>query len=86
MQCTCHKKSSKNHGLTGLMLKKNPQYDCVANNIITSALNFDKFFRVSQCSSTKDMLDILEVTHEGTSYVKRVRKHDLIQKYKLFKM
>jgi len=38
------------------------QYDCVAKNIITSALNLDEFFKVSQCSSTKEMWDILEDT------------------------
>jgi len=54
------------------------QYDCVAKNIITSALNLDEFFRVSQCSSAKEMWDILEVTHEGTTDVKRARKHALI--------
>jgi len=62
------------------------QYDCVAKNIITSALNLDEFFRVSQCSSVKEMWDILEVTHEGTNDVKRARKYALIQKYELFRM
>jgi len=32
------------------------------------------------------MWEILEVTHEGTNYVKRARKHSLIQEYELFKM
>jgi len=54
------------------------QYDCVAKNIITSALNLDEFFKVSQCNSAKNMWDILEVTHEGTNDVKRARKHALI--------
>ena len=62
------------------------QYDCVAKNIITSALNLDEFFRVSQCSSAKEIWDILEVTHEGTTDVKRARKHALIQEYELFRM
>jgi len=65
---------------------KRVQYDCVAKNIITSALNMDEFFRVSQCSSTKEMWDILEVTHKGTTDVKRARKHALIQEYELFRM
>jgi len=52
------------------------QYDCVPKNIITSTLNRDEFFRVSQCNSAKEMWDILEVTHEGTTNVKRARKHD----------
>ena len=44
---------------------KRVQYDCIAKNIITSALNLDEFFRVSQCSFAKEMWDVLEVTHEG---------------------
>jgi len=54
------------------------QYDCAAKNIITSSLNLDEFFRVSHCSSAKEMWDILEVTHEGTTDVKWARKHALI--------
>jgi len=34
---------------------KKAQFDCMAHNIITSALNLDKFFRVSQYSSAKEM-------------------------------
>ena len=47
------------------------KYDCVVKNIITSTLKLDEFFRVSQCSSAKEMWDILEVTHEGTTDVKK---------------
>jgi len=43
----------------------------------------DEFFRVSQCKNAKEMWDALEVTHEGTSEVKRARKHALIQEYAL---
>jgi len=57
---------------------KRVEYDCIAKNIITSALNLDEFFKISRCSTTKEMLDILEVTHEGTTDVKRARKHALI--------
>jgi len=46
----------------------------------------DKFFRVSQCKSEKEMCEVLEVTHEGTNEVNKARKHALIQEYKLFKM
>jgi len=55
-------------------------------NIITSALNLDKFFRVSQRSSAKELWDIFEVTHEGITDVKRARKDALIQEYELFRM
>jgi len=65
---------------------KHAQYDCIANNIITSTLNSDEFFRVSQCASAKEVWDTLEVTHEGTNDVTRAREHALIQKYEMFRM
>ena len=34
---------------------KKAKFDCIAKNIITSALNSDEFFRVSQCKSSKEM-------------------------------
>ena len=49
-------------------------------------MSCDEFFRVSQCSSAKEMWDILEVTHEGTHDFERARKHALIQEYELFRM
>jgi len=73
-------------GLTPRLKEKNAQYDCIVKNIITSGLNFDEFFRVSQCISAKEMWDIIEVTHEGTTDVKRARKYVLIQEYDLFIM
>ena len=66
--------------------RRKAQYDCNAKNIITSSLNMDEFFRVSQCKSAKEMWDVLEVSHKGTNEVKRARKHALIQEYELFKM
>nr|KYP32383.1 Retrovirus-related Pol polyprotein from transposon TNT 1-94 [Cajanus cajan] len=66
--------------------RKRAQYDYRAKNIITSALSIDEFFRISQCKSAKEMWDTLQVTHEGTSDVKRSRKHTLIREYELFRM
>ena len=63
---------------------KKVKFDCTAKNIITSALNSDEFFRVSQCKSSKKKWDTSEVTHEGTNEVKRARKHALIQEYEMF--
>ncbi|XP_068497761.1 uncharacterized protein [Phaseolus vulgaris] len=65
---------------------KKAKFDCIAKNIITSGLNSDEFFRISQCASAKEMWDTLEVTHEGTNDVKRARKHNLIQEYEMFRM
>jgi len=49
-------------------------------------LNSDEFFGVSECASEKEMWDILEVTYEATTDVKRARKHALIQEYEMFRM
>jgi len=68
------------------MKEKKAQYDCIAKNIITSALCSYDFFRVSECEPTREMWDTLEVTYEGTNDVKRVRKHVLIQDYEMFMM
>jgi len=46
---------------------KKAQYDSIVKNIITSSLNLDEFFRISQCAYAKEMCDTLEVTHEGGS-------------------
>jgi len=68
------------------LLINSHQFDWITKIIITSALSCDEFFRVSQCSSAKEMWHILEVTHEGTNDVKRATKHALIQEYELFRM
>ena len=62
------------------------QYDVKAINIISSALTLDEFYRISVCSSAKDMWEILRVTHEGTDDVKRARKNSLIEGYEMFLM
>nr|KYP31948.1 hypothetical protein KK1_047495 [Cajanus cajan] len=66
--------------------RKRAQFDYRTKNIITSALFIDEFFRISQCKSAKEMWDTLQVTHEGTSDVKRSRKHTLIREYELLRM
>ena len=62
------------------------QYNLKAKNIITSALGIDEYFRVSNCKSAKDMWDTLQVTHEGTTDVKRSRINTLTHEYELFRM
>jgi len=44
----------------------------------------NEYFRESNCKSTKDMWDTLQVTHEGTTYVKRSRINTLTHEYELF--
>ena len=60
--------------------------ESIDRGIWDAIVNFDEFFRVSQCASAKEMWDILEVTHEGITDVKRARKHALIQEYEMFIM
>ena len=55
-------------------------------NIIHSLLNFDEFFRVFVCTTTKKMWDLIQVTHEGTPKVRRAQKNSLIQEYETFRM
>ena len=55
-------------------------------NIIHSSLNFDVFFRVSVCTTVKEMWDLIQVTHEGTLEVRKAQKNSLIQEYETIRM
>ena len=44
-------------------------------------MNFTRYL-----CATKEMWDVLEVTHESTNEVKRGRKNTLIQEYEMFRM
>ncbi|GKV30791.1 hypothetical protein SLEP1_g39567 [Rubroshorea leprosula] len=57
-----------------------------AINMLQCALNPTKFHRVSECDAAKEMWDMMEVTHEGTSQVKESKINRLIYMYELFKM
>ena len=52
--------------------KRRVQYNLKTKNIITSVLGMDEYFRVSNCKNVKEMWDTLQVTHEGTTDVKRI--------------
>ena len=66
---------------------KRAHYDFRAKNIISSTLTLDEFYKVfNVCESTKEMWDVLEVTHESTNEVKRARKNTLIKEYEMFRM
>ena len=47
------------------------QYNLKAKNIITYALGMYEYFRVSNCKNAKEIWDTLQVTHEGTTDVKK---------------
>ena len=46
----------------------------------------DKYFGVSNCKNAKEIWDTLQVTHEGTTDVKRSRINTLTHEYELFRM
>ena len=45
----------------------------------------DEYVRVSNCKNAKEMWDILQVTHEGTTDVKRSRINTVTHEYELFR-
>ncbi|GKU96137.1 hypothetical protein SLEP1_g9407 [Rubroshorea leprosula] len=57
-----------------------------AINMLQCALNPMEFHRVSGCDTAKEMWDMLEVTHEGTSQVKESKINRLTYMYDLFKI
>ena len=66
--------------------KKKVQYNLKAKNIITASLSIDEFYRVSNCTTAKEMWDTLKLTHEGTTEVKRARMNTLTHEFELFRM
>ena len=59
---------------------KKAKFDCIAQNIITFALNSKEFFRVSKCESAKEMWDTLKATHESINEINRARTRSQARK------
>nr|XP_016500738.1 PREDICTED: uncharacterized protein LOC107819164 [Nicotiana tabacum] len=57
-----------------------------ARKILIYGLNPDEYNRISACSNTKEIWDILQIAHEGINQVKRSRIELLMRNYKLFSM
>ena len=66
--------------------KRKVQDDQKAKNILTSGLSFDEFFHTARCKSAKEIWNMLEVTHEDTTDVRRAGKHTLVFEYEAFRM
>ena len=62
------------------------QHNLKAKVVITTTLDLDEFLQVSHCEIVKEIWDILQITHEGTTEVKRARLGTLIHEYELFIM
>ncbi|XP_058763525.1 uncharacterized protein LOC131636971 [Vicia villosa] len=60
--------------------------DKKAISLLHGALSMDEFFRISTCTTSKEIWDTLVETHEGTAEVKRSRLNTLSQEYELFRM
>ena len=52
---------------------KMAKLDCVAQNIIASALDSNEFFRISDCKSAKEMWDTLKATHGNITKPKEAK-------------
>lgn len=66
--------------------KKKVLYNKKTINLLQSALNMNEFFRISQCTTAKEIWDTLVVTHEINGEVKISRLNTLCQEYELFRM
>src|SRR3954463_16618433 len=60
--------------------------DKKAISLLHGALSMDEFFRISTCTTAKEIWATLVETHEGTVEVKRSRLNTLSQEYELFRM
>ena len=57
-----------------------------ATNILYCGLSKTEFNRISNCTTAKEIRTLLEVTHEGTSQVKKSRIAMLMKQYQMFTM
>ena len=57
--------------------KRLAQFGLRAKSIIISTLGNDEFPRISNCKTTKEMWDVLKITHKGTDEVKRSKMNAL---------
>ncbi|XP_039020854.1 uncharacterized protein LOC120152793 [Hibiscus syriacus] len=66
--------------------RKLAQLNSKAMHILFCVLGPDEYSRESSCSNAKEISDKLEVTHEGTSQVKKSKINIFTLNYKNFKM
>ena len=67
-------------------MKRKVLDDQKAKNILTYGLSYDEFFHTARCKSAKEIWNMLEVTHEGTTGVRKARKHTFVSEYEVFRM
>jgi len=64
------------------MMEKNAK----AKKLLYFSLGLDEYTRLSECESTKDTGNALQVAHKGTKQVKQSRIELLMRKYELFQI
>jgi len=57
-----------------------------AKKLLYFGLGHDKYTRISECESAKEIWNALQIAHEGTNQVKQSRIELLIRKYELVEM
>ena len=60
------------------------QLNVKAMNLLYCALSASEFNQIFIYTSTKEIWDILEITHEGANQVKESKINMLVHNYKLF--
>ena len=55
-------------------------------NIMQCAIHPQEYFRVSMCTSAKEMWENLKLIYEDISQVKEIKANLLVREYELFKM
>ncbi|XP_057739683.1 uncharacterized protein LOC130956686 [Arachis stenosperma] len=66
--------------------RKKVELNAKAVNLLNCAINFEKYRRVSRCTTTKEIWDKLQITHEGITIVKKTRIDMLNREYEMFSM
>ena len=65
---------------------KSLKLSSTATQLLYCALSSEEFNRISSCESAKEIWEMLEVTHEGTTQVKETKVNMLLHDYELFTM
>ena len=65
---------------------KKVELNAKAINVMCCTISFEEYRKISQCKTTKEMWDKLEITHEGTRQIRQTKADMLTHEYELFHM
>ena len=66
--------------------RKKVELNAKAVNLLNCAISFEEYQQVSRCTTAKEIWDKLQITHEGTTIVKKSRTDMLNREYEMFAM